>query len=62
MITITIKTDNDAFADGNKEIEVARILQEIAKDYAGGYAVRMTSTRTTYNDINGNKAATVDED
>lgn len=29
-ITITINTDNDAFADGNLETEVARILNYLA--------------------------------
>lgn len=29
-ITIKIATDNDAFADGNKEQEIARILKDIS--------------------------------
>ena len=53
MITIKIKTDNDAFVvDRNGEI--ARILNEIADDYIhNGYP------QSTYNDINGNKVCTV---
>ncbi len=30
MITITIKTDNAAFEDGNRAAEVARILRHLA--------------------------------
>ena len=54
MITIKIETDNAAFTDDAGQ-EVARILRDIADDYASnGYA------KETYNDINGNKVATVE--
>ena len=49
MINIKIKTDNDAFQDGNFGFEVARILREIAKDLE-----ETNSTKCTYRDINGN--------
>ena len=31
MFQVTIQTDNDAFQDGNRERELARILRELAK-------------------------------
>lgn len=53
MITIKIKTETAAFRD-NFEQEVARILREIADDFANnGYS------ETAYCDINGNKVATL---
>ncbi len=54
MITITIRTDNEAF-EADKGAEIARILAEIARDFARG------TDKGTYNDINGNKVATVKE-
>lgn len=52
MITITIKTDNAAFADGNRAAEVARILRVIADRIEGG------ETPTVY-DYNGNKVGAI---
>jgi len=54
MITIKIKTDNAAFQDDNFGTEVARILRDIADDFANN-----GSSQTSYNDINGNKVATL---
>lgn len=58
MITIIIKTDNEAFSDGNKNEEVARILREIA--------FKMSELDQTapmrVNDINGNTVCKVKED
>ena len=51
---ITIDTDNDAFASGNKYGEVARILQAIARDLKNG------AERTKYMDINGNSVAKIE--
>ncbi len=53
MITIKIKTDNDAFREDFGG-EVARILRDIADDFANN-----GSSQTSYNDINGNKVATL---
>ena len=54
MINITIKTDNAAFDEGNFGYEVARILQNIAKDF------EQDSVKSGYADINGNRVARVD--
>jgi len=52
METIKIKTDNAAFAEDFGG-EISRILRQIADDY------EQNNVRSTYNDINGNKVATV---
>ena len=52
MITITIKTDNAAFEDGNRTDEIARILREIADDISSGHT-------PVVNDLNGNKVGSV---
>ncbi len=65
-ITITINTDNEAFADG-PETEVARILANYARQLADGLtnvelASCLTSAngvRTTLRDINGNTVGQV---
>jgi hypothetical protein len=49
MLKITIKTENDAFADGNKRAEVARILREVADSLERG------SDEVVCRDFNGNK-------
>lgn len=51
MIKITIATDNDAFAYGNLESEVARILTELAQSIATQYL----PTAKVLRDINGNR-------
>lgn len=58
MITITIKTENAAFEDGNKNAEVARILREIAfrLDEMDNYVTMRV------NDSNGNTVCKVKED
>jgi uncharacterized protein (UPF0371 family) len=53
MITITIKTENEAFSDGNRELEIARILRRLATEVEGGGP--MKSPR----DINGNHVGNV---
>ena len=57
MITITIKTDNAAFQDGNRGLEVARILRRLADEYANGYTNSHYPTHPR--DINGNRCGTV---
>ena len=57
MIIITIKTENAAFADDEKAVEVSRILRELAaaiarNDRCAEYVLR---------DINGNKVGSVSE-
>ena len=52
-MTITIKTDNAAFADGNREAEIARILRDIADKIERGAEPK--SAR----DYNGNTVATI---
>lgn len=62
MITITIHTDNAAFGDdtslgiAERNDEVARILERLAKDY------RDNHVPTTLRDYNGNSVGTVDDD
>lgn len=53
MFKVTIDTGNDAFADGNREAEIARILRKLA-DTIEEYG---TSTGRVY-DINGNTVGT----
>jgi len=60
MIKIEIKTDNSVFEGELKGLEVARILRNIADDFAVGFAFDGES-KTTYNDVNGNKVAEVTE-
>jgi len=52
-MTITIKTGNDAFAHGNREREVARILRKLAERIERGI------TPEVLVDINGNHVGTV---
>lgn len=53
MIYIHIETDNAAFSDGMHDIEVCRILREIADRYEAG------STMSTILDINGNSVGKI---
>ena len=53
MVKIIIETDNEAFDAYSGTTEVGRILNIIANDFSSGHP------KTTYNDINGNKAAYV---
>jgi hypothetical protein len=53
-MTITIKTDNAAFQDGNKDAEVARILRALADKIASG-RIHLGELH----DINGNKVGKV---
>jgi DNA-directed RNA polymerase specialized sigma54-like protein len=53
-ITITIKTENAAFQDGNLSHELARILQKIVSDLENNGFFQQS-----YNDINGNKVCEV---
>ena len=48
MIKITINTENAAFEGYSWQIELARILREIAKDTEDGHQKKF------YRDINGN--------
>lgn len=50
MVTITINTDNEAFDEGNEAQEVARIIEELARDIRYNWEVPTKSLR----DINGN--------
>ena len=52
MITITIRTDNEAFQGGNREAEIERILTEIANQIHQGRDPHVY-------DVNGNKVGTV---
>lgn len=57
MITIKIKTENAAFENDNKTLEIARILRELAARFesgTNGYAQSIL-------DYNGNKVGTVTE-
>lgn len=49
MFTLKIDTENDAFQDGNLELEVVRILQEVVKKIENG------KDYATLIDVNGNK-------
>ena len=53
MFKVTIDTGNDAFMDGNREAEIARILRKLA-DVIEEFG---TSTGRVY-DINGNTVGT----
>jgi hypothetical protein len=53
MLKITIKTDNEAFADGNADHEIARILRKLADHIEGQIYTE------TLMDFNGNKVGTV---
>ena len=55
MITIAIKTDNEAFQDGNRHVEIGRILGEIARAFQDDQPYRF---RKLF-DINGNAVGTV---
>ena len=50
MITITIRTANAAFSEGNYDWEVARILEKLAKQIQNNGL-----TEIPLMDINGNK-------
>ena len=52
-ITITINTENAAFEDGDGNIELVRILRDLASKVESG------SNPETLRDINGNKVGTV---
>lgn len=49
MFKLWIRTDNDAFADGNRSAEVARLLREAAK------FVERDEPSALFFDMNGNK-------
>lgn len=55
MITITIRTENAAFQDGNRAYEVARILRHLA-DRIG---VDLPPQSPALHDINGNKVGEI---
>jgi hypothetical protein len=57
MITITIKTGNAAFQDGNKNYELARILKEVVKKLENGYDPEDIYIM----DINGNNVGKMEE-
>ena len=50
---IEIKTDNEAFSDGNEDSEIARILRKLADDLENGRHPYYTI------DINGNKVGKI---
>lgn len=53
MFTLTIKTDNAAFDEGDKGLEVARILRELANRLE-----TQSQTSGTLRDANGNTVGT----
>jgi hypothetical protein len=53
-ITIKIDTGNDAFQDGNREAEIARIVARVAREFEDFGA----PTQTVY-DYNGNRVGAV---
>jgi len=53
-LKIEIKTDNEAFFEDNKNLEVARILEHLAHNLKMGYEP------TRLSDINGNVVGTVE--
>jgi hypothetical protein len=53
-LTITINTDNDAFKESEGG-EVARILHEIADEFAPDYLLNPDGESGTLKDTNGNK-------
>jgi hypothetical protein len=55
MITITIKTENAAFQDGNRTAEVARILHKMAVELSTADRFQFAKVY----DINGNSVGTV---
>jgi|GEM_PF-1601141 len=57
MVKIEIKTGNATFSDGNDGIEIARILNKVAKQFSDGYmSVKYgCTTEANLSDINGNK-------
>jgi hypothetical protein len=56
-IKITINTENAAFQYGNLPFELARIFKKMADDLENSGVICRS-----YNDINGNKVATIQED
>lgn len=55
-ITIRLKTDNDAFQDGNRETEIARLVQAVADRISEGGS---TYAECQLRDTNGNTVGTV---
>jgi hypothetical protein len=55
-LMITISTENAAFQDSNLPFELARIFKKMANDLENSGTLCRS-----YNDINGNKVATVQE-
>lgn len=55
MIRIIITTDNAAFQDGNRYVEIGRILSEVARAFQDDQPYRF---RKLY-DVNGNAVGTV---
>lgn len=55
MIKIIIETENSAFQDENKNLEIARILSDLSKAYAANLNVN------NLYDINGNKVGNIQE-
>ncbi len=53
-VTITIDTDNAAFADDNIGAETARILRDLADKVEGTNFVSTYDRRLKLRDINGN--------
>jgi len=56
MVRIEIRTENSAFQDGNKSLEVARILKNLAKRLEND--PDLVDCEITLTDINGNKVGT----
>jgi hypothetical protein len=56
MVTITIKTDNEAFED--RSFEIARILRDIADKYESGQDMDGRAVM----DFNGNRVGRITEE
>ena len=52
MFTLNIRTDNDAFQDGNMDLEVSRILRATADRLERGEI--QPGNSATLRDVNGN--------
>ena len=63
MVTIKIRTDNDAFCGASRDLEVVRILRRLAHDIEQGdapmWCAEKKPTGFLLYDVNGNTAGSV---
>ena len=57
QLTVEIDCDNAAFADGAHGVELAFILEKLAKELADGYFAEPGQSKKLY-DSNGNRVGT----